>query len=168
MSGQGSSGDAAGRQPPYAGDQQGAPYVSRRDLRHWRDGDPVPPGYHPVEKPRDGLLIAGATTFAIPYFFSAVTALGSRNSQDQLLYAPVVGPIMRMKDNNPSTNFLDFFADVALVMDGVAQAAGVAMLIIGSTTTKTVLVRNDAAWSPIIVPMRFGNDGYGVGVVSQF
>jgi hypothetical protein len=159
--------DPGGRGTGYAVDAQ-APVLSRRELKRWHDGDPVPPGYHPVQKPLDGLIIAGATTLAVPYFFSAATALASRNSQDQLLYAPVLGPFLRIQDNNPNSNFADFFGDVLLVFDGVVQTAGAVMLIIGATTTKTVLVRNDTAWSPIIVPMRFGNDGYGVGVVSQF
>jgi hypothetical protein len=154
-------------QPPPAS-VQGAPYLSRRDLRHWRDGDPIPPGYHPEQKTRDGLAIAGGILFAVPYFFSAVVAVSSHNQADQSLYAPVIGPFLRIGNNDANSNVADIVADVFLAMDGLAQTAGVTMLVIGTTTTKTVLVRNDLASMPVVVPMRFGNDGYGLGLAARF
>jgi hypothetical protein len=154
--------------PQYGGYPQSPPVLGRRELRHWREGDPIPPGYHPEEKPRDGLAIAGGIVFAIPYFISLLVAASSHNSTDEVLYAPVIGPFLRIGDNSAGTNVADIVADVFLAMDGAAQAGGVTMLILGTTTTKTVLVRNDVASMPVIVPMRFGNDGYGVGVAARF
>jgi hypothetical protein len=154
--------------PQYgAGYPQSAPYLDRQELRHWHDGDPIPPGYHSEEKARDGLVVAGGLVFGIPWGITVLVAASSRNSPDQVLYAPILGPCLRIRDNNPASNDADIVGDVFLAMDCLVQAAGAAMIIIGATTTKTVLVRNVASM-PLVVPMRFGNDGYGLGVVSQF
>ena len=54
----------------------------------------------------------------------------------------------------------------ALVLDGLMQGAGAAMLIVGIAVPKTRLVRRDVTVS--MLPMPLGKDGYGLGAVGQF
>ncbi len=57
--------------------------------------------------------------------------------------------------------------NVMLAIDGVAQAAGATMLIVGLTSPKTVLVRNDLG-EVRLTPMRMGQNGGGLGIVGTF
>jgi hypothetical protein len=57
--------------------------------------------------------------------------------------------------------------NVFLAIDGIAQAAGATMLIVGITSPKTVLIRNDLA-EVRVAPMKIGQDGNGLGLVGTF
>jgi hypothetical protein len=59
----------------------------------------------------------------------------------------------------------DIFVVMGLVADGVMQATGATLLIVGLAATKSVLVRDDQAIR--IAPMRIGT-GYGTGIVGTF
>src|SRR5262249_48225009 len=59
--------------PPQAPPPQ-APPPQAPQRGQWRPGDPAPPGYHVEEKPRTGLVVAGAILAGVPYFFSVVAA----------------------------------------------------------------------------------------------
>ncbi len=150
----------------------------------WHPGDPVPPGYHVEDQPRRGLVVAGAIVLGIPYFFSAVAAL-SANSQNESgwLYAPVLGPWLTLGrrtyscnagGNNQTTSQSvgcvgDVFAVMGLVFDGIVQAAGGTLFLVGELATRPGLVRDEAALR--VVPMRLGtvgSGGMGLGVVGGF
>jgi hypothetical protein len=156
------------------------PVIVAPQPSQWHPGDPAPPGYHVEELPRSGLVVAGAIVFAVPYFFSAVSAL-SANSQNESgwLYVPVAGPWMTLgrrtyscnpDNNNQSTSqslgcVADVFVVMGLIFDGIVQATGASLILAGELATKPGLVRNDEALR--VVPMRLGS-GMGAGVVGGF
>lgn len=147
-----------------------------RQLNDWEPGEPIPPGYHPVTRIRKGLVIGGSVLFGTVYLISALTgaavsdvctASGSASCgrSAKLLFIPVVGPFTMLGN---TTSALGNFA---LVLDGLAQAGGVAMLIAGIAAPKTVLVRNDLAKPKLEispVPMSFGSNSAGFGFVGRF
>ncbi|MGH7434880.1 MAG: hypothetical protein ACRENE_04330 [Polyangiaceae bacterium] len=156
---------------------QEAPWV---DTRHWREGDPVPPGYHVEDLPRSGLVKAGYIVTGIPYFFSVVTVLAANDSNESgWLLVPFAGPWLTMGRRNygcdadsmhqTTGNTLSCVADIFVVMglifDGVVQATGGALLLSGYVATKPGLVRNDATLH--FSPLRIGS-GTGVGVFGEF
>src|SRR5688572_20967179 len=48
-------------QPTYV--PQSVAMSGPREINNWNEGDPIPPGYRPVERTRKGLIIGGAITF---------------------------------------------------------------------------------------------------------
>ena len=135
-----------------------------RVINDYQDGDPVPPGYHADTRVRKGLVIGGAVTFGSMYLLSVLVASTANDIQKDsatLLYVPVLGPFLQMGKTDSSSG------KTILAIDGLAQAAGVAMLIGGLVSPKTVLVRNDLA-EISVVPMRVGTDGSGAGLVGKF
>lgn len=136
-----------------------------RRITDWEEGEPIPPGYHPVTRIRKGLVIGGALTFGITYLLNvligaAVSDLGGKSALR--LAIPVAGPFTLLSTGTAS-------GDVFLVFDGLVQAAGVGMLIGGLAAPKTVLVRNDLAKFDIKpTPMVFGNNGAGFGFTGSF
>ena len=139
-----------------------------RTIKDWNDGDPVPPGYHAETRTRTGLIVGGAVLFGTLYLLSTfVAAVVSDANQgkggDNALYVPGVGPFIQMTTTSSATG------NLVLAIDGAAQSAGLAMLIYGIASPKTILVRNDLGLSkPLVLPIRIGNDGYGLGFVAQF
>jgi hypothetical protein len=132
------------------------------------DGQPVPPGYHPETKVRKGLVIGGAVTFGTLWLISVLSAAvvqsvddsigGSSQASDDVipLYIPAVGPFVAIGTIEP-----EGVGTVLLVLDGVAQSGGLAMLIIGLAAQKDVFVRNDIAGiemklAPEISPRKAG------------
>lgn len=137
-----------------------------RKITDWQEGEPIPPGYHPVTRVRVGLVAGGAALFAALYIPSVIAAAvnqeyGSGNVI--ALYAPVVGPFIAMtKTGSPTAN-------VFLAIDGIGQAAGVAMLLGGILAPKTILIRNDLGNLTLRpTPMSFSNGGNGFGFVGTF
>jgi hypothetical protein len=104
-------------------------------------GGPIPNDYRLEVRRDDQLLAFGATLFGALYLGSALGALAcvtgpGCKSGMEWLFAPVVGPFAALA-----------FAQTAdsratLVFDGLAQTAGVAMVIIAFSTTREFLVRN--------------------------
>jgi hypothetical protein len=141
-----------------------------RIIKDYDDGEPVPPGYHPETRTRTGLVVGGAVTFGTLYFFSLLVAAAvsdanrathSSGDDANFLYIPVAGPFLQMTKTESSTG------NLFLGIDGIAQGAGAAMLIVGITSPKTVLVRNDLG-EVRVTPMRLGQDGNGLGLVGRF
>jgi hypothetical protein len=137
-----------------------------RIIRDWDDSRPIPPGYHPEERARLGLVIGGAVTFGTLYLF---TALGASISNDagtpaSALYIPGVGPFIQLAQcNSPCSATGNFF----LAVDGVAQLGGIAMFIAGLAAPKTVLVRTDAKLDLHFVPV-MARDQNGMALVGRF
>jgi hypothetical protein len=128
----------------------------------WNEGQAIPPGYHKA-KTGTGLIIGGVTTFGTAWIPSAV--LGSFGMP--LLAVPVVGPILLgvvsigLDGGGP-------FLSAGFILDGLQQAAGVAMFIAGVASRRTVLIRDDVATvKPRLfpVPMSFGKGSAGLGLV---
>lgn len=157
-------------QPSYV--PQSIALSGPREIRDYSEGEPVPPGYRPVERTRTGLIVGGAVTFGCLYFISALVAAGNADANSgssnpaAALWVPGIGPFIQMTKTDSST------ANVFLAIDGVAQSAGLAMFIVGLTVPRTVLVRNDLLGkSPKLqlqaVPL-VARDMSGAGVVGTF
>jgi len=142
-----------------------------RVIRDWHVGEPIPPGYHPAERIRSGLVAGGATMFGVPYLISALVAAGGADSGCcGAMWIPVVGPLIQMTQWGPGTDASATEAgDIFLVLDGALQAAGIAMFVYGLAVPKTVLVRNDLGFlknvtaTPIV-----GKNFNGLGLSGQF
>jgi hypothetical protein len=154
-------------QPSYV--PQSVALSGPRILTDWEQGEPIPPGYHPRTRARTGMIVAGAVTFGTLYLFTALVAAAGADSaqtngtsnQYGALWVPGVGPFLQMTNTSSATG------NYVLAIDGLAQCAGLAMLIYGISSPRTVLVRDDLA-KPLIMPMRIGQDGYGMGVLGRF
>lgn len=109
----------------------------------YEEGATVPMGYRKVETRRTGLLVAGITTFTT---FYAITVFGALVSGEGKYAIPVIGPFLGIEraSGNILNSSVTSIANMIFVIDGLAQAAGVGMLIAG-IPTKTTLVRNDMA-----------------------
>jgi hypothetical protein len=140
------------------------------NIEDWPEGATPPPGYHWVQKPRLGAIIGGASLLGATW---AVTALvGSmaydlttpHDSNYEWLLLPVAGPFVELQHSTTAT------ASVVLVIDGAAQFAGLALLVYGISAPIVHLERNEASTALHLapVPMSFGKDGAGLGVVGTF
>lgn len=131
------------RRPAYAPspDRQTPPpyHFAGPYTMEYIDGSEVPDGYTKVERVRKGLVIAGAVTWGVSWLIAATAAasLDEEVQEDTApLFAPIVGPFIAMATLEP-----EGAGRAALLVNGVAQVAGAAMLIGGVAATKTVLVR---------------------------
>lgn len=139
-------------------------------ISEWQEGEPIPPGYHPVQRLRRRPIIAGAIVLGVFYFISTLAAAGQhdssngQNTSDAWLYAPVAGPFITMARTWSSV------ANVMLFIDGAAQTAGAALLVWGITSPQTVLAHNDylATIRVTARPLLLGRDGAGLGLVGAF
>jgi hypothetical protein len=137
----------------------------------------VPWGYRPESRIRKGLVIGGAVTLGVSYALVAMVGVESPSSdENRWLLVPVVGPFITMALHDHSCKNQDhecdlqgvgdFFADVLLTADGLAQATGAALLTVGLAAPYKVLVRADRSagtrWLPM--PTTFGGRGIGVSV----
>jgi hypothetical protein len=155
-------------QPSYV--PQSVAMSGPRLIEDWEDGRPIPPGYHPDTRIRKGFVIAGSILFGSMYLLSAlVAAAGADNESpghgngEAALWIPGVGPFIAMTSSSSSVGSL------TLAIDGLSQAAGLAMLIGGIVAPRTVLVRNDLGSLRITpTPMAIGRTGSGFGLVGTF
>ena len=142
-----------------------------RIIRDYEDGEPIPPGYHADTRVRSGLVVGGAVTFGVMYLLTVLVGAaindaserpyGTKGDRGDFLFVPVAGPFLQMTKTDTSSG------NTILVIDGVAQAAGATMLIVGITSPRTVLVRNDLA-EVRFVPMKVGERGSGLGLIGTF
>jgi hypothetical protein len=141
------------------------PQPGPRVLNDWEEGEPLPAGYHKATRPRVGLIVGGSVLFGVTWLTSAFAGavasdIGARNGK--LLIIPVVGPFTLVPSGSTT-------GDLFLVLDGLAQAGGLAMLVVGIAVPKTVAVRNDIAKVQIMpTPMTFGSNSAGFGFVGKF
>ncbi len=143
----------------------------------YKEGQPIPVGYHLTEQPRYGLALGGWLTLGIPYGISIIAAsAGNFENESTWLLLPVFGPWMTLGrrdygdcDDSSSDEGLTCVADVfvvmGLIMDGIAQAGGATMLIIGYTSTKKKLIRDDMG---LRISPRAIASGYGLMVSGDF
>jgi hypothetical protein len=141
-----------------------------RAIGDWQEGDPVPPGYHPIQRVRKGAIIGGAVPFAVLYFISVLIAAAQQDAthgQDRSaagLYFPVVGPFITMTQTSSAVG------DVFLALDGLGQGLGAALVIYGLTSPQTVLRKDDYYGRPRVLPqpLLFGHGGGGLGLTATF
>jgi hypothetical protein len=165
--------------PPYAYPQPTAYSTpAPAPTRPWRSGDPVPTGYHVEDKPRSGILTAGYVLTGIPYGIGllSATAANFKNSSAWLA-VPWLGPWLTIgqrgyacgNEGRGVSQSLECAGEVflvmGLIMDGILQATGATLLIVGYTNTKEVLVPDQQAVR--LVPLRFSS-GFGAGLTGAF
>jgi hypothetical protein len=131
---------------------------------NYEEGQPIPPGYRVETRARRGLIIAGAVTFGVTYLLSAFAASiavdGGGSEEFGPLFVPVAGPFITI-----GTAGSEGTGTFALVLDGVAQAGGIAMFIAGIATEEKFLMRNDVSKPNITVtPMMVGDSSFGLGI----
>jgi hypothetical protein len=140
-------------------------YVTGPKVMDYEEGQPVPDGYHLQTRARRGLIIGGAVTFGSVYLLSAVVglsleagdrALGGTGDSYWPLYVPLAGPFIAIGTTNAQGGGI-----FTLMIDGLAQVGGAAMLVGGIAAPATKLVRNDLALQvhPIV-----GGGTVGLGV----
>ena len=84
----------------------------------------------PVMSTSNALVAGGTITASLGYGVAAVLAVSSTYGADRLLFVPVAGPWIDLGLRPPGTKE-ENWARVGLVVDGVAQLAGVVMLVAG-------------------------------------
>jgi hypothetical protein len=153
----------------------------------WAPGQPVVPGYKVIKKRRSALILAGALTLGAMWTGTAIWASfavtytgdpyrenypqgGDGGLPYAPLFVPVVGPFIAL--GTDSTKELGGFGEYWLVMDGLVQVAGAAMLIAGLAASTHVLVPSVAvpggAVSLVPTPVRFSGGGQGLGLTGTF
>jgi hypothetical protein len=153
------------------------PQEPARELRY-KEGEPTPPGYRYEERMRSGMVIAGALALGIPYTLGLYGAAAANfDNGSGWLAVPAAGPFLMIgardgscdEHTEGSRQALECAGDVyltmLLVLDGLVQTAGAALLLIGVTSPKKLWVRQDIALS--VSPTRVGS-GYGLGMHGHF
>jgi hypothetical protein len=141
----------------------------------YRDGMPLPPGYHLEERPRRGLVIAGWLAAGIPYGLGLTFAASSDfENESGWLAVPFLGPWLTLQkrdygcdddDEADDHSCLEDAVIAPLILSGIAQTAGGTLLLVGYLATKTYAVRNDVSY--VVVPSRVGS-GYGLTWAGEF
>lgn len=158
------------QQYPVAPTPYPPPGMWPRYIKDWEEGQPIPYGYHPEKRARKGLVIPGAVVFGVAYLLSTLVASENHTTYDgttdryTALWIPVIGPFIQMGSSSNANGDSQMF-----FLDGVAQAGGLTMLVLGLAFPRTILVRNDFGTISLLpTPMRMGNDGSGLGLVGRF
>lgn len=149
----------------------------------YREGQPIPPGYHLEERPLKGAIITGFVLTAVPYITGLlVAATTGFPNQSGFLVVPWAGPWLTLaarknhcepetyeeaeaSASDPENCVEDAAVGFALWMDGVVQAAGGTLLLVGYLVTRTKLVRDAPAVSFTVTPM---GAGYGLSASGTF
>jgi hypothetical protein len=144
-----------------------------RVIQSWELGQPVPPGYHPATRRRVAPIVGGSVllgaTYVLSVFASLATDVVNSNADlgvpggknNHALLVPVVGPFWDATESWTDRQ------KAFLVIDGLAQSAGLALLIYGLVSPKPVLVR-DQPGLVMIAPLVLGRDAGGVGLAGRF
>jgi hypothetical protein len=130
----------------------------------WEEGQTIPQGYHQGTRVRVGLIVAGGVLFGSLWLTSAFAGaiasdVGAHSGK--LLIIPVAGPWALVPSGSTT-------GDLFLVLDGIAQAGGIAMLIVGIAAPRTVLIRDVAGVKLQPTPMTFGPGSGGFGLRGTF
>ncbi len=128
------------------------------------DGAGPPPGYVLGSEPRGGLWITGLGVFGGAYLISALaggTAASEGQEEAAPLLIPVVGPWVTVRTTDADSGLRS-----ALVIDGIAQLAGVALFISGMAAQRDVFVRADTVARHEAVKPSMPKVGIGPGNVA--
>lgn len=151
-------------------------------LLPYRDGLPVPPGYRVEHRAATGIILGGLATLGIAYSTALIVG-ASANFGDGTgwLAIPVIGPWGAIGarsyhcSNDPlqankciSGAFSEVQTIAILSADGVIQAAGAVLFVVGLASGHDELVRTDQPVSFRVLPQKVGSDGYGFGVSGRF
>lgn len=159
--------------PGYGQPPEGYSQLGPKEMEYF-EGDPVPDGYRKATRIRRGLVIAGATTFGAAWMLSVITASISvdvhggvsgnmTESDSATLYIPVAGPFVSLATYDPSAT-----GSLTLVLDGLAQSGGIAMLIAGLAAQQTYLRRTSRAERTVQLRPLAGPGLAGMGLGGAF
>jgi hypothetical protein len=145
----------------------------------WKEGDPIPPGYHVEEQVRKGMVIAGAITLGVPYVIGlSIASSADFENSSGWLAVPALGPwlMIAFRDDQCDddvdqygSSYSDCVSDglirFYLTLDGLAQTTGAILLTVGLADKKPRLVADSARFS--VSPSRVGS-GYGLRLQGVF
>jgi len=150
-------------------------------LLPYRSGLPIPPGYRVEHRAATSIIVGGLATFAIAYGTAIVIAASADGDGTGWLAVPVIGPWAAIGarsyhcSNDPllankciNGAFGEVQTIAALSADGVIQAAGAVLFVVGLASGHDELVRNDLPVSFRVLPRTVGADGFGFGVDGRF
>ena len=154
-----------------------APAYTRLPPRYpYKEGTPIPLGYHLEDRPLRGFVIAGYLVTGIPYAIGLMAAAAAdfANASGWLL-VPFAGPWLAIgqrdyecmgrdlpEEEEDDARCLKDLVIVPLILDGSIQAIGGTFLVLGYALTKEYVVRDDIG--AVILPSAVGS-GYGVTVL---
>jgi len=146
-----------------------ADHLARPRVLPYVEGDAIPPGYHRDTQIRKKLVIAGASVLGGLWILSMVGASveyddrdGTGSEDDVLpLYAPIVGPFITM-----GTAKMEAFTTSILIIDGIGQVGGAALLIAGLAAQEDVLVRDKTPPALTVAPS-FGPHHAGLSLAGS-
>lgn len=150
-------------------------------LLPYRAGLPIPPGYRVEHRAATGIIVGGLATFGIAYGTALVIAASAKGDGTGWLGVPVIGPWAAIGarsyhcTNDPllanqcvSGAFSEVQTIAALSADGVIQAAGAVLFVVGLASGHDELVRTDLPVSFRVLPRKVGADGFGFGLDGRF
>ncbi len=156
--------ETPGAAPTFTSRPGGARMGTERRVPY-RDGMPVPEGYHLEDSPRYGLVAGGVSVASTLWVVSMISAValdkedsveGDPNFDDMYwpMFIPVVGPFATIGTADSSGT-----GAAILGLNGALQAAGVAMAIAGFAAPSVEVVEDyDLTLAPVA--------GDGIGGVS--
>lgn len=180
----GAYGAPPGYPPPPPGYAYAYPTAPRPPESVPYDGGAVPQGYHLEERPRRGPVIAGVVVLSSAYALGLIAGSADNfPNESGWLVVPVLGPWITLatrhqeqdcsfntngtisgdcvsSDDNNTTR-------TVLVLDGLTQATGAALLIYGLASPKKVVAR-DFVGSLEFTPAQMGKSGFGGFVMGKF
>lgn len=152
-----------GYPPGYGPPQPARPLPTQMDFI---EGAPLPPGYVVDTRPRVGLAVAGWVLFGSAYIPSIITAGfvidGDREAGAGALFVPGIGPFITLGTTSPGSGM-----GVVLVLDGLAQSAGLVMGITAFAAQKKY-VRPNHYFTMRFGPVDTGTEAPGFGVRGTF
>jgi hypothetical protein len=128
------------------------------------DEGPIPEGYHRERRARRGPIITGAVLAGITYTLGLGVALltpsSDRHAEEvRYLVVPIAGPWIAAaawKECHDWACLGDESGKAALVVAGLAQTTGAALIVVGLTAKKTLLVRDNISIAPALGPRSAG------------
>ncbi|HEY4116886.1 MAG TPA: hypothetical protein VGM56_03470 [Byssovorax sp.] len=142
------------------------------------DDGPIPAGYHVETRVKKGLVIAGAAVLGSFWLLSALggaLAIDAGHDHDaEGLFVPVAGPFVALANETAGSKHLLATVQFCYVLDGLAQSAGLLMLVGGIVFPSQKLVRDEVAldvggtkvrFHP--TPMRVGDNSVGFGLAGS-
>ena len=162
--------------PPYGS----APQRTAPSELPYVEGGPVPRGYAVDEYHPRGLIIGGAVTLGTLYAISlSVAAGGNFDSSNGWLAVPVVGPFGWLAARKaPACTNSTYYNDnscesdesgkrTAVVLDGMGQVAGAALLIAGLAITRKHMVLVNPQEAIVVAPYA-SSTGSGLRLIGRF
>ena len=131
--------------PPYAAPPYAAPtYAQPGRVFPYRDGWPVPVGYHVESRPNKGLLWSGVGIFA-GFYGTALLGASNNDSASQWLFVPIAGPLLFASHRQCQSPCDDMGTGPLMFMLSAGQATGAALFIAAFLVPKRWIVPDIAA-----------------------